>query len=144
MWGGLSSNIPTGWVLCDGLNGTPDLRDKFIKGVAAGQNPGGTGGAATHSHSFTQPSDHAALTHSGTAIGNHTIGSIAATATAAVKIGTSGTTAAAQTHTHAAPNIDAHSVTQPSQHAAQSHAGGAVANGSNEPAYYTLCFIQKV
>ena len=22
--------IPKGWVLCDGKNGTPDLRDKFI------------------------------------------------------------------------------------------------------------------
>lgn len=32
---------------------------------------GATSGASTHSHSFTQPSDHAALTHSGAAVGNH-------------------------------------------------------------------------
>ena len=26
MWAGLISDIPTGWALCDGTNGTPDLR----------------------------------------------------------------------------------------------------------------------
>lgn len=31
-WNGLSSAIPSGWHLCDGTNGTPDLRDKFIVG----------------------------------------------------------------------------------------------------------------
>ena len=30
MWGGVVSNIPAGWALCDGSNGTPDLRDRFI------------------------------------------------------------------------------------------------------------------
>jgi hypothetical protein len=52
MWSGLLSNIPSGWALCDGSNGTPDLRDKFIYGSSAGQNPGGTGGAASHIHSM--------------------------------------------------------------------------------------------
>lgn len=31
-WSGLIADIPVGWVLCDGANGTPDLRDKFIIG----------------------------------------------------------------------------------------------------------------
>lgn len=31
-WAGLSSAIPSGWHLCDGTSGTPDLRDKFIVG----------------------------------------------------------------------------------------------------------------
>lgn len=35
MWSGTIANIPTGWVLCDGTNSTPDLRDKFIIGAAA-------------------------------------------------------------------------------------------------------------
>lgn len=30
MWGGNVNNIPTGWHLCDGSNGTPDLRGRFI------------------------------------------------------------------------------------------------------------------
>lgn len=33
MWSNYGSRgIPTGWVLCDGRNGTPDLRDRFIIG----------------------------------------------------------------------------------------------------------------
>jgi len=31
-WSGLIENIPSGWVLCDGNNGTPDLRGRFILG----------------------------------------------------------------------------------------------------------------
>ena len=30
-WGG--STVPTGWALCDGTNGTPDLRNRFILGA---------------------------------------------------------------------------------------------------------------
>ncbi len=30
IWSGNSGNIPTGWVLCNGSNGTPDLRGRFI------------------------------------------------------------------------------------------------------------------
>jgi hypothetical protein len=48
MWGGLVANIPTGWVLCDGQNGTPDLRDRFIVGATG--DPGATGGASSHTH----------------------------------------------------------------------------------------------
>jgi hypothetical protein len=33
MWAGTISSIPKGYVLCDGSNGTPDLRDKFIIGA---------------------------------------------------------------------------------------------------------------
>jgi hypothetical protein len=34
MWSGSIATIPSGWVLCDGQNGTPDLRDKFIIGAS--------------------------------------------------------------------------------------------------------------
>lgn len=67
MWHGTLANIPSGWVLCDGQNNTPDLRDKFVKGAADGQNPGATGGAATHTHA-----DHASHTHTYSQIVNHT------------------------------------------------------------------------
>jgi hypothetical protein len=50
MWSGTLANIPDGYHLCDGTTGTPDLRSKFVKGAAAGQNPGGTGGSTTYSH----------------------------------------------------------------------------------------------
>ena len=40
MWSGTIASIPVGWQLCDGTNGTPDLRDKFV--VGARQDSGGT------------------------------------------------------------------------------------------------------
>ena len=66
IWTGTLSSIPSGWLLCDGLNGTPDLRSVFPKCVPnAGTNPGLTGGSATvvlttaqipsHRHTFTVP-----------------------------------------------------------------------------------------
>jgi len=34
LWYGSIASIPEGWTLCDGTNGTPDLRDKFIVGAS--------------------------------------------------------------------------------------------------------------
>lgn len=60
MFNGLSSEIPDGWHICDGTDGTPDLINKFIK---AGQYSGNTGGSSeiqltednipAHTHIFT-------------------------------------------------------------------------------------------
>lgn len=50
MWHGLLVDIPNGWALCDGSNGTPDLRDRYVRGSSDGVDPGGTGGVALHSH----------------------------------------------------------------------------------------------
>lgn len=54
IWSGAELDIPAGWALCNGLNGTPDLRDKFIVG-AGGVNyaVGDTGGNTTHAHGTT-------------------------------------------------------------------------------------------
>ncbi|MGQ0739150.1 MAG: hypothetical protein ACT4OJ_08845 [Bacteroidota bacterium] len=51
MWSGLIAEIPTGWALCDGANGTPNLSGRFIAGYDAGDADynaiGDTGGAKT-------------------------------------------------------------------------------------------------
>lgn len=47
MWSGKAEEIPTGWALCDGNNGTPNLTDKFIVGAGKGYAVGATGGADT-------------------------------------------------------------------------------------------------
>ncbi|EGW42612.1 hypothetical protein [Bilophila sp. 4_1_30] len=47
MWSGSASTIPTGWALCDGTNGTPNLTDRFILGAGKAYQPGATGGTAT-------------------------------------------------------------------------------------------------
>lgn len=46
---GTPSQIPIGWVLCDGNNGTPDMRDKFLK-IPASAAASTIGGSNTHSH----------------------------------------------------------------------------------------------
>jgi len=43
MWSGSVDTIPEGWALCDGTNGTPNLRDRFIVG-AGGRYGVGAGG----------------------------------------------------------------------------------------------------
>ena len=48
---GAIDNIPKGYVLCDGNNGTPDLRDKFIIGAGGKYKGGETGGSLYHKHS---------------------------------------------------------------------------------------------
>jgi len=45
-------DIPPGWVLCDGGNGTPDLRNLFICGTPDGIDPAIGNQDATHSHTF--------------------------------------------------------------------------------------------
>jgi hypothetical protein len=50
LWSGSPASIPGGWVLCDGNNGTPDLRDRFVVGAAGAYSVGDTGGAASHTH----------------------------------------------------------------------------------------------
>lgn len=47
MWSGLIADIPEGWTLCDGSNGAPDLRDKFLVGAGSTYAEGATGGANT-------------------------------------------------------------------------------------------------
>ena len=54
LWSGTADNIPSGWALCDGNNGTPDLRDRFVLGAAGSVAPGGTGGNFSHTHEVVE------------------------------------------------------------------------------------------
>ncbi|MEM0995966.1 MAG: hypothetical protein AAGN35_02755 [Bacteroidota bacterium] len=68
MWSG--STVPSGWAICDGGNGTPDLRGRFVVGAGQGQGlsnrgKGATGGTErvtldasqmpVHSHAVNDP-----------------------------------------------------------------------------------------
>jgi len=155
MWHGLLVNIPTGWNLCDGTNGTPDLRSKFVKGAAPAADPGAVGGALSHVHD-----DHAALVHAGANVNAHSAHSGAAVATHPA--GTTGspvdmylaneyygTGMPSRYHYHPTPAL-AHSVTQPSEHSnhtvtqPNNHAAQPHSSANNEPAYYAVAFIMKL
>jgi hypothetical protein len=58
MWGGESAKIPSGWVLCDGGNGTPNLCDRFIVGAGTGYTVGTTGGESEVTLSIDQMPSH--------------------------------------------------------------------------------------
>lgn len=69
MWSGAVA--PAGWALCNGQNGTPDLRDRFVLSAGTiypvGTTPGGTTSHThavnSHSHSIATDGDHS---HAGT------------------------------------------------------------------------------
>jgi hypothetical protein len=98
LWSGSSASIPTGWTLCNGSNGTPDLRNNFVVGAGTTYAVGGTGGSKdlvvpSHTHTATGTS-----TFTGAALATHThtfAGSELATHTHAF------TGVALATHSHA-------------------------------------------
>jgi hypothetical protein len=58
IWYGSIGSVPLGWYLCDGTNGTPDLRDRFVVGAGSTYSVAATGGSAnaivvTHTHTAT-------------------------------------------------------------------------------------------
>jgi hypothetical protein len=58
MWSGSVASIPTGWLLCNGASGTPDLRNRFIVGAGSTYAVGASGGSAdavlvSHTHAAT-------------------------------------------------------------------------------------------
>jgi len=164
MWSGLLANIPVGWALCDGANGTPDLIGKFITGAASPTtDPGETGGTNSlnlttdnlpaHTHIATE----AAHTHtiSGTvaSAGAHThtmtppgstngkgdpTGSYAGfQSTSSTSSGGATGSAGAHTHTLSA----AATSTTPNITVSDTGSGAAF---DNRPAYYALAFLMKL
>jgi len=72
MWSGSIASIPTGWLLCDGTNSTPDLRNRFIVGAGSTYAVAATGGTAdavvvAHTHSVTDPGHFHSVNAGGTA-----------------------------------------------------------------------------
>ena len=63
VWSSGSSTIPEGWQICDGTNGTPDLRGLFPYGKNDDADAPTTGGASSHLHSGTNSSSAGAHGH---------------------------------------------------------------------------------
>ena len=74
MWSGSIGSIPTGWLLCNGSSGTPDLRDRFIVGAGSTYAVAATGGNANAtlvSHSHTANSSVSDPQHSHNTFGQY-------------------------------------------------------------------------
>ena len=65
VWSGAEGAIPSGWYLCNGSNGTPDLRNRFIVGAGSGSSYsiGNTGGSDTVTLSTSQIPAHSHTTN---------------------------------------------------------------------------------
>lgn len=154
MWSGTLATIPDGWALCDGDDGRPDLRDRFIRGTSDGVDPGGTGGSDTHTHAAGTLSADSAGAHTHPSAGSHTHsvnppkttsgyetlhydpsghhalpGDYWATHDVDIPPFTSGS---GGTHTHTSAGAHPHTIS------------GSVASSDNKPAYYALAFIMKI
>lgn len=46
------TTAPSGWAICNGTGGTPDLRSKFVVGANASGNVGVAAGSASHNHTY--------------------------------------------------------------------------------------------
>lgn len=133
MWSGNIASIPAGWYLCDGNNGTPDLRDQFI--VGAKQDDSGT--AKTNlTGALTQTGGSINYTPAGTvsvSIADHPADVTGQASAGAQASGATLNTLTQRAHTHTTPAL-AHVVTS------QTFSGTAT---TIKPPYYALAFIQK-
>ena len=139
LWSGSIASIPSGWNLCDGTNGTPDLRNRFIVGAGSTYAVGATGGADSvtldasqmpaHTHTFSGSTNTTgAHTHT-VAAGNSGGADNIITTGNARSNDTSYTTSSAGDHSHTFSGTTA------------STGGGG--SHENRPPYYALAYIQK-
>lgn len=137
MWSGAVGSIPTGWNLCDGTNGTPDLRNRFIVGAGSTYAVGATGGADSVTLDASQIPGHT-HTFSGTTNSGEVFPGRAITAAATGnQNGTVFTGAGNANHDNL--NSGPHSHTFSGTTA--STGGGA--SHENRPPYYALAYIMK-
>ena len=155
LWYGNTGNIPTGFVLCDGNNSTPDLRDRFVVGAGSAYSPGNTGGSQNVTLSTSQlPSHNHSISVSGTTSNKSLTGDITkisecynvaggATGVFTKKgTGNSPVTGAASNSPTAGVDFDAshdHTFTASGTSGNQG-SGGAI---ETRPPYYALCYIMK-
>jgi hypothetical protein len=69
LWSGSIASIPSGWLLCNGSSGTPDLRDRFVVGAGSTYAVAATGGTAdavvvSHTHTASTTATDSGHTHS--------------------------------------------------------------------------------
>lgn len=129
LWFNTLASIPRGWVLCDGQNGTVDMRSRHLKICNSTSEIGNTGGSNTHTH--------ASQTHTHTATGTHThSGSVSA------HVGSNNNPYGSGNHymTTTAPN---HTLSATdSATAVYADASTTADSSSNEPPYTTALYIQ--
>lgn len=125
LWLGSLASIPFGWQICDGTNGTPDMREFYPRITATDLDIETTGGSNTHTHSDSH-------THTG---GSHTH-----TATVEVQSATNNLLNSG----HSLPKPHGHTANVGSTSADWGSANTTADSSSNEPAHTEVAFIMKM
>jgi len=167
MWSGSVSNIPAGWALCNGANGTPDLRNRFVVGAGGSYSVGSTGGADSVTLSTSQmPSHTHSVSGSTNTTGAHTHSVSGSTNTTGAHTHTVTTTGGLSGDQGGAGASNAGDITRTTSTAgdhSHSISGTAGSNGNhshsisgtaaatgggsaheNRPPFYALAYIQKL
>lgn len=133
----LTGLVDKGWHVCDGTNGTPDLRGRFILG-ASDVHPVGTNGGE-EAHSLT-PTENAPHNHTATCSNagghNHTIPLISSS----TKYDDKGAAYASGRHGDDISTTDS----EWHVHTITIGVSGSGAPHNNMPPFYTLAFIMKI
>lgn len=140
MWSGSVGNIPTGFALCDGTNGTPDLRNRFVVGAGDTYAVDATGGSAdatlvSHSHTTGSNGPSGSIRGISESFNNH--GSCTGDFTKSTGFSVGGTPAGStDTSSGGAATLNgAHTHTISTE--------GSSATNANLPPYYALAYIMK-
>jgi hypothetical protein len=144
MWSGSIVSIPTGWLICDGTNSTPDLRNRFIVGAGSTYAVAATGGSAdaitvSHTHTGTTASNgaHTHLINPSVLFNqDNDPSSPIDTITGSSSNGTNGPSAYLQTLNYLTTN-GAHT------HTFTTDSTGSSGTNANLPPYYALAYIMK-
>ena len=145
LWSGAADAIPSGFVLCDGNNSTPDLRNRFVVGAGSGYSVNATGGSAdatlvSHSHTINNHT-HSVSGNTGNDSHSHTIQSSSSIGggTRVTSQNDTGNTATTSSDTHS--HSFSATTGNPSDRGTNSQ--GSSATNANLPPYYALCYIMK-
>ena len=134
LWSGTTATIPTGWRLCDGGEGTPNLVSRFVMGAGVGRAVGETGGTANAtlvSHNHTG-STGGAGSHSHTYTGR----------TGSTKVSTS-STIGSPSYPLSSTTTNTSSVGNHT-HSVSISTKGSSATNKNLPPYYALAYIMRL
>ena len=150
MWSGSIASIPSGWLLCDGGSGTPDLRNRFIVGAGSAYTPGNTGGSAdatlpTHTHTATSSGSQSAHRHFTVFnVSTSNEGSLSSNNTIARRGNYGGDYSYDFSSSGSEANIGLTSNATPSVSVSTTvDSAGSSATNANLPPYYALAYIMK-